>query len=43
MGRARAMDHSPGNDKALSRIESHRTILQIDEQLALNDVEELIV
>ena len=43
MGRARAMDHLLGNDEALSRIEGHCTILEIDEQLAVNHVEELIV
>ncbi len=40
---ARAMDHSPGNDEALSRLERDGTIFEIDKQLALDHVEELVV
>jgi hypothetical protein len=43
MRRARAMDDSPGNDKSLSWIEFYRLVFEVNEQLAIDDVEELIV
>ena len=43
MRRAGAMDHSLGNDETLSRIELDGAVFKIDEQLALDDVEELVV
>jgi hypothetical protein len=43
MRRAGAMDDSLGNDKALSWIERYRLVLQVNEQLAVDNVEELII
>src|SRR5271156_4598642 len=43
MRRAGAMDHSLGNDKSLSWIELYRSVLQVNEQTAVDDVEELII
>ena len=37
------MDHSLGNDISLSWIELDGLVFQIDEQLAIDDVEELII
>ena len=37
------MQDAARHDKALSRAEFDRTSLQIDDELALNDIEELIV
>jgi hypothetical protein len=43
MRRACAMDDSLGNDKSLSWIELDGLVFQVNEQLAVDDVEELIV
>ena len=43
MGRAGAMDDSLGNDKSLSWVELDGSVFEIDEQLAVNDVEELVI
>ena len=43
MRRARAMDHSLGNDKSLSWVELDGLVFQVNEQLATDDVEELII
>jgi hypothetical protein len=43
MRRAGAMNHLPGNDKALPRIERDGTLFEIDEQLAIHNVEELVI
>jgi hypothetical protein len=43
MRRAGAMDYSLGNDKSLSWIELDGLVFQVNEQLAVDDVEELII